>query len=84
VVVHKCPNLYEFQAAHSSAVVHPPSEVPPAILARGCCLLSEASNLVPAAVDQPPLVIDLPLLVAPLAGDQRFVIHIAPLTSIEA
>jgi hypothetical protein len=35
VVVHKCPNLYEFQAAHSSAVVHPPSEVPPAILERG-------------------------------------------------
>jgi hypothetical protein len=84
VVMHKCPNLYEFQAAHSSAVVHPLSEVPPAILARGCCLLSESSNLAPAAVNQPPSVIDPPLPIAPLAGDRRLMIHMAPLTSIKA
>jgi hypothetical protein len=83
-VVHECLNLYEFQAAHSSAVVHPLSEVPPAILEWGCCLLSEASNFAPVAVNQPPSVIDLPLPVAPLAGDQRFMIHMAPSTSIEA
>jgi hypothetical protein len=51
VVVHKCPNLYKFQAAHPYAIVRPLSEVPPAILAWGCCLLSDASNLAPAAVN---------------------------------
>jgi hypothetical protein len=83
-VMHECPNLYEFQVAHSSTVVHPLSEVPPAILEQGCCLLFEASNLAPAAVDQPPSVIDPPLPMAPLASDQRFVIHMAPSTSIKA
>jgi hypothetical protein len=58
VVVHKCPDLYEFQAAHPSAIVHPLSEVHPAILAWGCRLLSEASNLAPAVIDQPRTVID--------------------------
>jgi hypothetical protein len=84
VVVQECPDLYEFQAAHPSAVVRPLSEVPPAILAWGRRLLSEASNLAPAAVDQPPPVNDPPLPVAPLTGDQRFVIHTAPSTSVEA
>jgi hypothetical protein len=51
VVVHECPGIYEFQVAHPFAVIHPLSEVPPAILAQGRCLLSEASNLAPAAVD---------------------------------
>ncbi len=83
VVVHECPDLYEFYAAHHSAIVCPLSKVPPAILAWGRHLLSEASNLAPAAVDQPPPVIDPPLPVAPLAGDQRFMIHTAPLTSVK-
>jgi hypothetical protein len=84
VVVHECPDLYKFQAAHPSAIVHPLSEVPPAILARGRCLLSEASNFALAAINQPPPVINLPLLMAPLAGDQRCVIHAAPLTLVKA
>jgi hypothetical protein len=57
---------------------------PQPFLARGHCLLSEASNLAPAAVDQPPLFTNPPLLVAPLAGEQRFMIYMAPLTSIKA
>ncbi len=65
VVVHECPDIYEFQAAHPSAVVHPLSEIPPAILTWGRLLLSDARNLAPAAVDLPPLVIDPPLPVAP-------------------
>jgi hypothetical protein len=84
VVMHEFPDLYKFQATHPSAILHPLSEVPPAILAWGHCLLSEASNLAPAAIDQPPPVIDPPLPVVPLAGDQRFVIHMAPSISIEA
>jgi hypothetical protein len=45
VVMHECPNLYKFQAAHPSAVLCPLSEVPSAISAQGRRLLSEASNL---------------------------------------
>jgi hypothetical protein len=69
VIMHECPILYEFQAAHPSAVISPLSEVPPAILAWDHPLLSEASNLAPAPLDQAPPVIDPPLPVAPLTGD---------------
>jgi hypothetical protein len=33
VVVHECPNIYAFQAAHPSAAVCPLNKVPPAFLA---------------------------------------------------
>jgi hypothetical protein len=84
VVIHECPSPYKFLAAHPSAIICPLLEVPLAISAWGSCLLSEAGNLAPAAIDQPPPVIDPPLPMAPLTGDQRFVIHTAPLTSVEA
>jgi hypothetical protein len=43
VVVHGCPDIYKFQAAHPSAVVRPLSEVPPANLAWGRYLASPLS-----------------------------------------
>jgi hypothetical protein len=33
VVMHECPDIYAFQAAHPSTIVHPLNKVPPAILA---------------------------------------------------
>ncbi len=33
VVMHQCPDIYTFQAAHPSAIVHPLNKVPLAILA---------------------------------------------------
>ena len=80
VVVHECPDIYTFQVAHPSAVVCPLNEVPPAILAWGLLLLSKAQTLAPPAIDQPPPAVALD----PLAGDQQFVLHTAPSTSVEA
>jgi hypothetical protein len=80
VVVHECLDIYAFQAAHPFAVVHPLNKIPPAILAWGLFLLSKACSLVPPAVDQPPPAV----VSAPLAGDQQFILHTAPLISVEA
>jgi hypothetical protein len=77
VVVHKSPDIHKFQAAHPSA--NPLGKVPLAIIAWGLALLSAAQTLSPPAVDQPPPVV----ATAPLAGDQQFVIHTAPLTSVD-
>jgi hypothetical protein len=80
VVVHECPDIYTFQVAHPSAVVRPLNKVPPAILARGLLLLSKTQTLAPPVVDQPPPAIAL----AHLAGDQQFVLHTTPSTSVKA
>jgi hypothetical protein len=72
VVVHNCPDIYEFQAAHPSAVVCPVNKVPPAIIAWGLALLAlQAGSLAPPAFAQhPPAVatVDTP------AGDPHFVL----------
>jgi hypothetical protein len=78
--MHECPDIYTFQAAHPSAIVRQLNKVPPAILAWGLLLLSNAQPLAPPANDQPPPAVTL----APLAGDQQFVLHTAPLSSVEA
>jgi hypothetical protein len=77
--MHECPNIYAFQAAHPSAIIHPLNKVPPAILAWGLLLLSNARPLASPAVDQPPPAVTL----APLASDQQFVLHMAPSSSEE-
>jgi hypothetical protein len=79
MVVYECPDIYAFQAPHPSAIVHPLNKVPPAILAQGLLLLSNAQTLAPPAVNQPPPAIAS----APLAGDHLFVLHTAPSTSVE-
>jgi hypothetical protein len=82
VVVHECPDIYAFQAAHPIAVVRPLNKVPPAILAQVLLLLSNARPLAPPAIDidQPSPAVTL----APLAGYQLFVLHTAPSSSEEA
>jgi hypothetical protein len=80
VVVHECPDIYAFQAIHPFAIVRPLNNVPPAILAWGLFLLSKAQYLASPAINQPPPAV----VPAPLAGDQQFVLHMAPLTSVEA
>jgi hypothetical protein len=80
VVVHECLDIYAFQAAHPSAVVHPLNKNPPAILAWGLLLLSNAQPFAPLAIDQSPPAVTS----APLTGDQQFVLHKAPLSSMEA
>ncbi len=51
VVVHECPDIYAFQAAHPSAIVRSLNKVPPAILAWGLLFLSNARPLAPPAVN---------------------------------
>ena len=50
-VVHDCHDLHEFQMARPTAVVHPISELSPAMLARGLSLLAQASASIEPAVD---------------------------------
>ena len=68
VLVHECPDIQEFQAAHPSAIIRPISEVPPAILARGLSLLASPSAPValPATAAPAPdlaVVVPRPLIV---------------------
>ncbi len=79
VRVHECLDIYAFQAAHPSAIVRPFNEVPQTILAWGLLLLSNAGTLAPPAINQPHPAVTL----APLVGDQQFVLHTAPLSSVE-
>jgi hypothetical protein len=80
VVVHDCPDIYEFQAAHPSAVICLINKVPLAIIARGLALLAlQAGSLAPPAFTQPPLAV---AAVATLAGDPQFILQMAPLTSV--
>jgi hypothetical protein len=48
-VVHECRDLQEFQMAHPLAVVHPFSEVPPALLKRGRFLLMSRDGPAPCS-----------------------------------
>ncbi len=79
VVAHKCPDIHQFQSTYPLAIIHPINEVPPAIITRGLALLALGDTLAPRAVAQPPPAV----AVAPLAGDQQFVIQTAPSTSIK-
>ena len=70
VLVHDCPDIQEFQAAHLSAIIRPISEVPPAILARGLSLLAGPSAPVAPAAAAPAPVLEAvapPPLVVPTA-----------------
>ena len=50
VLVHDCPDIQEFQAAHPSTIIRPINEVPPPILARRLSLLASQSTPVGLSV----------------------------------
>jgi hypothetical protein len=79
VVVHECPDIHQFQSTYCSDIIHPINKVPPAIITWGLALLALGDTLAPRAVAQPPPAV----VVAPLAGDQQFVIQMAPLTFVD-
>ena len=78
VLVHECPNIQDFQAAHPSAIIRPIGEVPPAILARGLSLLAGPSSPValPATAAPAP---DLPAVVP-----RPLFVPMAPSSSVHA
>jgi hypothetical protein len=79
VVMHECPDIHQFQSTYPLAIIRPINKVTPAIITRGLALLALGDTLAPRAITQPPLVV----AVAPLAGDQQFVIQTAPSTSVD-
>jgi hypothetical protein len=72
VVIHDCPDIQEFQAAHPSAIIHLILEISPLIIAWGLTLLTGVANVAPpiATQQQPPVVTEPP----PAAGLPQFLV----------